>query len=210
MGAPVVVLTLWMVALLLVGPVVAALVHTACSDGRLALRLATVAAGSVIALSGGTAGVIVLLGPAALPVISPAVIVAGLWGWRRPDVLRRWYHRLLTPEVEPDRRRPGTERPAPVGRHPDTTRIPTLTALSSLPAGTPRSLITTAALCIAWQRSYWVLQDLSAERRCEMASVRQSLLDEIERRDPSGFRRWLDAGPRANSDPGRHLTTDQG
>ncbi|GAA1880746.1 hypothetical protein GCM10009836_72590 [Pseudonocardia ailaonensis] len=204
LGAPVVVLTLWILALLLVGPVVAALVHTARPQDRLALRVATIATiASVVALSGVTAGVIVLLGPAALPVITAALIVAGLLARRRTDTYRRWYTLLVTPRVDLERRRPGEERSGAAER-----QVPT--SLSSPGSSAPRRPISTAALCLAWQRSYWVLQDLPADRRCEVAAVRQSLLDEIERRDPSGFRRWLDAEPRANSDPRRHLTTDPG
>jgi hypothetical protein len=64
-------------------------------------------------------------------------------------------------------------------------------------------------LCLAWQHSYWLLSELpGSHQRCEVAAMRQSLLDELERRDPVGFRRWLDAEPRANSDPRRHLTAD--
>lgn len=64
----------------------------------------------------------------------------------------------------------------------------------------------TAQLCTVWQRSYFAMVDLPAgPRRDELALLRRGLLDELERRDPVGFGRWLETGARANSDPGRYL-----
>jgi len=37
-------------------------------------------------------------------------------------------------------------------------------------------------------------------------TIRELLIDEIERRDRDGFARWLDTGARAGSDPSRYLT----
>ncbi len=69
----------------------------------------------------------------------------------------------------------------------------------------------TPALCRAWQRSYFTLLDMpDGPTREDIAAWRGSLLDELERRDPIGFDRWMHSGARAGSDPARYLdlTTD--
>jgi hypothetical protein len=71
--------------------------------------------------------------------------------------------------------------------------------------------LSTPELCLAWRRSYIALGDLPAgPARGELVALRQSMLDELERRDPAGFHRWLDAGARAGGDPGRYLATGPG
>jgi hypothetical protein len=70
--------------------------------------------------------------------------------------------------------------------------------------------LSTPELCLAWRRSYFALLDVPAgPGRCEIVRFRERLLDELERRDPDGFTRWLDTGARAGSDPGRYLSTDR-
>ena len=74
------------------------------------------------------------------------------------------------------------------------------------PPPTPEAL-STPELCLAWRRSYLALLDVtSSPARCKIVRLRQCLLDELERRDPDGFTRWLDTGARAGSDPGRYLS----
>ena len=46
--------------------------------------------------------------------------------------------------------------------------------------------------------------------RGELVAVRLSILDELERRDADGFRRWLAAGARPGGDPARYLATGPG
>jgi hypothetical protein len=71
--------------------------------------------------------------------------------------------------------------------------------------------LSTPELCLAWRRSYIALGDLPAgPARGELVTLRQSLLDELERRDPAGFHRWLDAGARAGGDPSRYLAAGPG
>jgi hypothetical protein len=73
------------------------------------------------------------------------------------------------------------------------------------------AMLSTPELCLAWRRSYLALGELpTGPARGELVTLRQSMLDEIERRDPAGFQRWLDAGARAGSDPGRYLATGPG
>jgi hypothetical protein len=85
------------------------------------------------------------------------------------------------------------EPPPPTGPHP------AFVSLAVLGLKTPE-------LCLAWRRSYCALVALPAgPARAELVGVRQSILDELERRDGAGFRRWLEAGARAGGDPGRYL-----
>ena len=95
----------------------------------------------------------------------------------------------------------------PVALHLRTKRRP-------LPADDPSPVLgtlSTPELCLAWRRSYRTLVDLPAgAARNELVTVRQSMLDEFERRDADGFHRWLDEGARASGDPGRYLATDTG
>ena len=128
-----------------------------------------------------------LLGPASGIVIFTLLLLAAplSWPWLRrrygqPPARESWA--AERPEVMPDAEQP----PPPV----------------------PEAL-STPELCLAWRRSYLALLDVtSSPARCKIVRLRQCLLDELERRDPDGFTRWLDTGARAGSDPGRYLSPD--
>ena len=61
-------------------------------------------------------------------------------------------------------------------------------------------------LCRAWRVSYLVLQNARAPEAAEQAvQLRCRDLDELSRRHPEGFRRWLDDGARAAGDPSRYV-----
>ncbi|MEU4251930.1 hypothetical protein AB0F15_31380 [Amycolatopsis sp. NPDC026612] len=80
-------------------------------------------------------------------------------------------------------------------------------AVTLPPPARPVAELSTDELCTAWRRSYLqlrVTQDTPVRRH--LVQRRQDYLDEIERRDRSGFRRWLASGARAGSDPGPYLT----
>jgi hypothetical protein len=86
------------------------------------------------------------------------------------------------------------EGPAPLGSVPPDARL-----MPTLP---------TPALCWEWRRSYLAVARASKpDELTRIAALRAAYLDELERRDPAGFRRWLDSGARAASDPGRYLTS---
>ena len=128
-----------------------------------------------------------LLGPASGIVILTLLLLAAplAWPW-----LRRRYGQP-----------PARETPA-------AGRSEVVPAAEQPPPPTPETL-STPELCLAWRRSYLALLDVtSSPARCRIVCQRQCLLDELERRDPDGFTRWLDTGARAGSDPGRHLSTD--
>ena len=61
-------------------------------------------------------------------------------------------------------------------------------------------------LCWAWRRSYLALGDVRApQAHLGVVILRQMYLDEMERRDPDGFRAWIESGARAAGSPDRFL-----
>ncbi|SED63329.1 hypothetical protein SAMN04489727_8667 [Amycolatopsis tolypomycina] len=80
-------------------------------------------------------------------------------------------------------------------------------AVISPPPARPVTELSLDELCTSWRRSYFQLlvsRDASARRH--LVQRRQDYLDEIERRDRSGFLRWLGSGARPGGDPGPYLT----
>jgi hypothetical protein len=64
-----------------------------------------------------------------------------------------------------------------------------------------------AGLCLAWRRSFVALQRAATPScRADIVVLRVRLLDEMERRNPSGFALWLASGARAASDPTRFIS----
>ncbi|RBY94134.1 hypothetical protein DQ244_01875 [Blastococcus sp. TBT05-19] len=62
--------------------------------------------------------------------------------------------------------------------------------------------LTTGDLAEEWLRTGSSLQGrLSPAARQALVTRRAHVLDELERRDPSGFARWMAAGPLASADP---------
>lgn len=69
--------------------------------------------------------------------------------------------------------------------------------------------LTNEALSRAWRASYRLVERArDPEYVARLADLRRRYLDELERRDPGGFRRWLESGARAGSDPGRFIALD--
>ncbi|WIX85213.1 hypothetical protein [Amycolatopsis sp. DG1A-15b] len=84
----------------------------------------------------------------------------------------------------------------------------TVAAVTPPPPARPVAALSTDELCTAWRRSYFqLLVSRDAQARRRLVQRRQDYLDEIERRDRSGFLRWLADGARAGGDPGPYLTT---
>jgi hypothetical protein len=66
----------------------------------------------------------------------------------------------------------------------------------------PVAALSTAELGQEWLRTSDVLSGrLDASARAALVARREEALDELERRDPAGFARWLAAGPTLASDP---------
>lgn len=74
------------------------------------------------------------------------------------------------------------------------------------PASSPLSALTTAALGQEWLRTTTALGGgLTPADREALVRRREETLDELERRDPVGFARWLADGPVAGSDPAAYV-----
>lgn len=148
-------------------------------------------------------GIVLLMGPAAGAVLLVLGLIASAMWWRR---------RLAGP-ARGHFRRAGDPRAAHRSASPLGRVVPVQVAPSSPLAPLPWSVpipgnLSTPQLCLAWQHTYFALLELPpGTPRDEIVRVRQRLLDEIERRDPEGFTRWLDTGARAGSNPGRYLAS---
>ena len=144
----------------------------------------------------------VFLGAAALYAMTAAA-AAGLpsgW-WRSPRwaVLTAWLSEAVPPPVE-------TGVPPALALTAEIDEGMAVGATS--PADRVRAM-STEGICVAWQRSYWRLVDRPpGSRPLAVVRMRASLLDELERRDPDGFARWLETEPRPVSNPGPFLAAD--
>ena len=70
----------------------------------------------------------------------------------------------------------------------------------------PVSVLTTGELGQEWTRTTAILAGpLPAPAREALVTRREEALDELERRDPAGFARWLAAGPGLSSDPADYV-----
>jgi hypothetical protein len=128
-------------------------------------------------------GALFLLGPAS-PIILAALLLTG------PPLVWLWQRRFAAAA-------------------PDAPADTPMTPVAPQPTRSTLDQMSTFELCAAWRRSYWAMLDEPDRKcRCAIAHQRQSMLDELERRDVDGFGRWLKAGARAGSDPGRYLTPD--
>jgi hypothetical protein len=76
-------------------------------------------------------------------------------------------------------------------------------------AGRPVSTMSVPALGEEWVHSSAELGRVRDPRtRQELVRRRQEALDELERRDPAGFGRWLDDGATVDSDPAAYVSGD--
>ena len=104
-------------------------------------------------------------------------------------------------EVRTARPRPDTPTgpPMPCG---SLLVLPSVAGASSLASWSERELGR------AWQTTFTQLQRHHTAAATEtLAQARGAYLDELQRRDPTGFAAWIAAGARAGSDPTRYLTT---
>ncbi len=151
-------------------------------------------------------GSVLLIGPVTGALLLTLLLIIGAAYWHRwrtaAAVAVRpglWHsvHDLLLHAARP----PEPRAPAPV---------PTVAPVALPVLGPNPASLTTAQLCLAWQRTYFALLDLPADAtRTEVVRLREQLLDEIERRDPAGFTRWIGTGARPGSNPGPFVRGDE-
>lgn len=163
------------------------------------------AAGAVAALA--AAGLTVLLGPSGLAlwllvlVISPQ---AASWCGSRLGP-RLGLRPVADPPAPPDP--PGGARtlPSPDShRHGDAADA--ADAADAIELQRLRSL-TDAELSLVWRKSFTAVHQVRHGAELEQVGrERGRYLDEIERRNPMGFGRWMASGARASSDPSRYLS----
>jgi hypothetical protein len=91
-------------------------------------------------------------------------------------------------------------------RDPETAETPEVPAEPSRPK---LDNLSTLELCTALRRSYRMACWPGEVNEMTRAQVRGYVLDEIERRDPVGFSRWMATVPSPGSDPTEHLSPSQ-
>lgn len=71
--------------------------------------------------------------------------------------------------------------------------------------------LNSAQLCRGWRVSFLAVVSAKSEAELELlARKRRLYLDELERRNPAGFRAWLESSPGASSDPEPYLLDEAG
>jgi hypothetical protein len=107
-------------------------------------------------------------------------------------------------------RRAGRGTPGPARLMGAGDQTPMLPAVLLGHSQTPVSLLSTSALGTEWLRTKAALgSPLEQAARQAVIRHRQETLDELERRDPAGFARWLGAGAAADSDPATFVRGDR-
>jgi hypothetical protein len=153
---------------------------------------------AAVRAAGGTVGVLLVVaglstvagGIVATLVVTAAVVVVGVRILRRPGPLG------ATGATTKDRGRPAAAEVLrlPVSPPPRAVGLP------------PVSTMTTRALGHEWLRTTAALGSrLTSAARASLVVRRESVLDELESRDPAGFARWLAAGPAGGSDPADYV-----
>lgn len=158
------------------------------------------AGGALAAGASGLLGWTIALGPATIGLA--LLLAAG-----SPPALT-WYQeqrRRHRPTPPPQQEPQALPHPMPVGDVGDLAEQPTDAARRDRVAAELAG-ISVQALCWQWRTSFTALQASADPRiRAQVAEDRQLCLDELERRNPVAFQRWLDSGARAASDPGSYL-----
>lgn len=147
------------------------------------------------------AGPLDLVGPSALLL---AAVVAGLLVLTSPKALRRYAQYLELLRADADGVAFAAQRVRDDTAEPEAQQA-VLPGLGKNP--TPTSSLSLDELCRAWRTTRVLLESTEdANARSALAEVRKAYLDELERRDPVGFDRWLASDGGATTDPARFLT----
>jgi hypothetical protein len=163
---------------------------------------------AVLAAGWTIGGLLVLCGAATLFGSGPTAVVTGLGGAVVAVLLIFRLTRAGHPLVAPPAPSTAGTAPAPPAWWSDPPMVasPPVEVGQLLP---PVEQLTTRALGREWLRSTAALAGrLEPVVRASLVRRREDALDELERRDPDGFARWMAAGPAPGSDPADWLRTD--
>lgn len=175
-----------------------------CRDGRRLAKVGLVTGCGVLGIGACT----VLFGPAGLALVT-------LLALSSPPLLTWLTWRLSHPEGPGRGDRQVTAAAWGTGTGARFDAVATWSAERTLAreewmARSPTTM-DASQLCTAWRRSFVTLgQPLSLTSRMLVVKRRQELLDELERRNPSGFSAWLGSGARAAGDPRRYIVSQRG
>ena len=176
------------------------------TGGRVAAELA----GHTAAWTVGV--LLVLAGTAAVAGSAAATLLAAVGGAAAVAI---WLVRTAraggaaSPAAFSNGGRPGGRRPSPPV--PFGQPLPGTAARGDRPFRPvpPVGVLSTEALGREWVHTTAALAGrLAPAERQSLVARRQEALDELERRDPAGFARWLAAGPLPGSDPAGYVQGD--
>jgi hypothetical protein len=165
---------------------------------------------AVLAFGWTVGGLLLLCGTAALLGSGPTAVLAGILAVAASVV---WMLRRRRAERRAGPRPVAATSPAPVAPSLAGTK-PAPARAEHLPTDVARLLppvtqLSTRALGREWVRTTAALAGrLEPVVRASLVRRREDALDELERRDPVGFARWLAAGPEPGSDPADWLHSD--
>lgn len=152
------------------------------------------------------AGVAAIAGALVTTLVGAVGGMAGLAVW----MARTRPSRQLpaAPQAAPPAVPPAAARPAPTTATTPIARPAVVTGnVAGGPvAAAPLSALPLDALGREWTSTSAALAArLDPRARQAIVRRREAVLDELERRDPAGFARWLAAGPLSATDPARYL-----
>lgn len=166
-----------------------------------------VAMTGLTALLGGLAGVLLVVLACTHPYLVQTV------ARRAPRRPSRGAGTATTSAARPKSPAPPPWLAAPPARQSPEPACEAVSRTLALDAGWPDGAalqrVSTAQLCWGWRASFTALERADPrhdrDRWSALIAVRQRYLDELARREPAGFARWLYAGARPASDPTRYL-----
>lgn len=177
-------------------PGVAAVIYTAYAPERARTLLSK----PVLAEAGAVAALIMIALLGFIDILGSAALqILVLFVFTSPAAVARLTGRPARSRVNPAAGR--DNEPVPPGAIP----APHPRSIS-LPAPDSYAAVSDAELCWQWRASFTALQRAdTASELTRLSQTRCQLLDELARRDPEGFDRWLNSGARAASSPARYL-----
>ena len=176
--------------------------------GRSTVEAAGQAAAWTVGVLLLVSGAAALAGGAAATLLVALAVVGGLTLWRvrtpRKRTGRGW---ARTAGLSPEQVSGAIRHPShPAGRALEVRDVGTAALPRFVP---PVWTLGTESLGLEWLRTTAALSGpLDPAVRQSIVQRRRETLDELERRDPDGFARWLAEGPLPGSDPARYVQGD--